>query len=112
MPDDMSAISNIPQSKLASLSPFVPSVSADNEKTHKKSKLNITVNNYASRPVLKEVQTTEEMLIDLQAMRESLGFTPIKSKKPKLEEAFETHSESNCILEMRSPDEKENKRQM
>ena len=112
MPHDMSATSNVDKSKLASPSPFAPSVSVDNEKTFQKSKLNITVNNYASRPVLKEVQTAEEMLLDLQAMRESLGLTPIKSKEPELEDAVENYSDSNCILEMRSPEGKENRRQM
>ena len=47
-------------------------------------------------------------------MRESLGLTPIKSKEP--EKVVENFSDDDCcILEMRSPDEKDlfaNKKQM
>ena len=49
-------------------------------------------------------------MVDLRAMRESLGLTPVKQKE-KLEvevevDQMDSHSESNCILQMRSPDEK------
>ena len=90
----------------------VPSV---NDKTFQKSKLNITINNYASKPIAKEAANADEMMVDLKAMRESLGLTPIKSKPKEPKERLEievdqnqhdSHSESNCILQMRSPDEK------
>ena len=114
MPYDVSATPINNKSKLDSPTLLVGSsiVSAVNEKTKKeifqKSKLNITVNNYATKPVLKEVETAEEMMIDLQAMRESLGLTPVKLKEPEKEEVHKkAQSDDDFILEMRSPDEKD-----
>lgn len=95
--------------------------SSSQNKTFQRSKLNITVNNFASKPILKEVQTTEEMLIDLKAMRESLGLTPINQdyedenenenvdKNLVVEDEEEEYGDcegddNDYILEMRSPD--------
>ena len=55
------------------------------------------MNNYASKPVAKEVTTAEEMMIDLKAMRESLGLTPIKQNEDA-EIEIDEKSESDCIL--------------
>ena len=54
----------------------------------------------------------DDMLLDLKAMRESLGLTPVKEKeKVEIEiddyEHDHDQSENNCFLMMRSPDEKE-----
>ena len=93
MPSDISATPKFEKLKAAaSPSSFAASASVINEKTFLKSKLNITVNNYASKPVVKEVMTAEEMMIDLKAMRESLGLTPIKQNEDA------EKSESDCIL--------------
>ena len=46
------------------------------------------------------------MLLDLKAMRESLGLTPVK-RPEKVEMELEERSEDDCYLLMRTPDEKE-----
>ena len=49
------------------------------------------------------------MMIDLKAMRESLGLTPIKQNEDA-EIEIDEKSESDCILQMQSPLEKVSKK--
>ena len=41
------------------------------------------MNNYASKPIEKEVKTVEEMMINLQEIRRSLGLTSEKKSEGK-----------------------------